>query len=180
MDVIISSLLLIVTSPLLLIIFSILLFESSKPLLVQIRVGRFEKPFYLYKFRTMRLGVESLPTHEVSAAEVTPVGGFLRRYKLDELPQLWNVLIGEMSLVGPRPCLPLQEDVIHCRRSTGVFFALPGLTGFAQLKGIDMSCAKQLAEEDQKLVENLTIVTYFACLISTAVGRGAGDRVKSV
>ena len=82
----------------------------------------------------MVVGTPSLPSHEAPAKSVTAAGKVLRRFKLDELPQLWNVLKGEMSLVGPRPCLPTQTELIERRRQLGVLSALPGITGLAQIK----------------------------------------------
>jgi O-antigen biosynthesis protein WbqP len=107
------------------------------------------------------------------------LGKFLRRTKLDELPQLWNVLKGEMSLVGPRPCLFNQEALIAARQDKGVLDVLPGITGLAQVNGIDMSDPERLAEWDERMLQQLTIVDYFKYLILTVVGRGSGDRVRS-
>ncbi|MGK0462840.1 MAG: O-antigen biosynthesis protein WbqP [Candidatus Azotimanducaceae bacterium] len=107
------------------------------------------------------------------------MGKFLRRTKLDELPQLWNVLKGEMSLVGPRPCLFNQEALIAARQDKGVLDVLPGITGLAQVNGIDMSDPERLAEWDERMLQQLTIVDYFKYLILTVVGRGSGDRVRS-
>ncbi|RUX61049.1 sugar transferase, partial [Mesorhizobium sp. M7A.F.Ca.US.014.04.1.1] len=96
----------------------------------------------------MYVGTPSLPSHEAPADSVTSVGKVLRKFKLDELPQFWNVLKGEMSLVGPRPCLPTQTELIECRRRLGVLAALPGITGLAQIRGIDMSNPELLAQTD--------------------------------
>lgn len=114
----------------------------------QQRVGRNEQIFTCYKFRTMHVGTAQRATHEISQNAVTPAGAFLRRFKIDELPQLWNVLRGEMSLVGPRPCLPVQKELIEERRKRGVYALRPGITGLAQIQGIDMSNPKRLAEID--------------------------------
>ena len=101
----------------------------------------------------MYLGTPSLPSHEAPANSVTAVGKTLRRFKIDELPQLWNVLNGEMSLVGPRPCLPTQTELIERRRELAVLSALPGITGLAQIRGIDMSDPKLCAETDAAYLE---------------------------
>lgn len=114
----------------------------------QTRVGRNERPFVCYKFRTMYVGTQERATHEVSPDAVTPAGRVLRRFKLDELPQLWNVLRGDMSLVGPRPCLPTQTRLIEERRRRSVFALRPGITGLAQVEGVDMSKPERLAELD--------------------------------
>lgn len=114
----------------------------------QVRVGRNEKPFTCHKFRTMHVGTEQRATHEVATSAITNTGKALRRFKLDELPQLWNVLKGEMSLVGPRPCLSSQHELIEERRKRGVYELLPGITGLAQVEGVDMSTPVRLAELD--------------------------------
>src|SRR5690606_22873502 len=95
-----------------------------------------------------------LPTHEVGEKAVTPVGRTLRRLKLDELPQLWNVIGGEMSLVGPRPCLPTQRELIERRRALGVYALRPGITGLAQVEGIEMSERRKRAEKDAEYMRN--------------------------
>ena len=119
----------------------------------------------------------SVASHLASPAAITPFGRFLRRTKLDELPQLWNVLKGEMSLVGPRPCLFNQEELIMEREKRGVLAARPGITGLAQVNDIDMSTPTLLAETDQKMLQNLTVSAYFKYILMTVSGKGAGDRV---
>jgi len=127
----------------------------------------------------MRPGTASVATHLADASAVTPLGGFLRRTKLDELPQLWNVLKGEMSLVGPRPCLYNQMELIKERASLGVFDVRPGITGLAQIQGIDMSTAKLLAETDALMLRNMSSLSYFTYILKTVLGSGSGDRIKS-
>ena len=140
---------LIVLSPVILVVSSIVRATSSGPVMFrQRRIGLNEIPFVCYKFRTMYPGTAERATHEIGQSAVTPAGRFLRRFKLDELPQLWNVLRGEMGLVGPRPCLPVQHELIEERRSRGVFSVRPGITGLAQVEGIDMSEPRRLAERD--------------------------------
>ncbi|MDQ2634786.1 MAG: sugar transferase, partial [Pseudomonadota bacterium] len=124
---------------------------------VQQRMGRHEKPFRCLKLRTMYEGTDTLPTHEVGEGAVTPAGRTLRRLKLDELPQLWNVFLGEMSLVGPRPCLPTQTELIERRRALGVYALRPGITGLAQVEGIDMSNPERLAEKDAEYLRGRTL-----------------------
>ncbi len=103
----------------------------------------------------------------------------LRRTKLDELPQLWNVLKGEMSLVGPRPCLLNQHELIEERVKRGVFDVRPGITGLAQVNGIDMSTPKLLAETDARMLHANSIASYFRYIVLTVAGKGAGDRIRS-
>jgi lipopolysaccharide/colanic/teichoic acid biosynthesis glycosyltransferase len=119
-------------------------------LFAQPRVGKNERVFTCYKFRTMRTGTPQAGTHEVPTTHITPVGRLLRRTKIDELPQIWNVARGEMSLVGPRPCLPNQVDLIGWRRKFGVFRCRPGITGLAQVQGVDMSEPERLARLDAR------------------------------
>ncbi|KQV01145.1 lipid carrier--UDP-N-acetylgalactosaminyltransferase [Mesorhizobium sp. Root102] len=144
-----AAVLLVTTSPVL--VLAVLAVRASSPgraIFSQTRVGRDGLLFRCHKLRTMYVGTPSLPSHEAPANSVTSVGAALRKFKLDELPQFWNVLKGEMSLVGPRPCLPTQTELIECRRQLGVLAALPGITGLAQIKGIDMSNPELLAQTD--------------------------------
>ena len=164
--------------PLLALLWLMGLLDTGSPLFRQQRVGRHQKPFVLVKFRTMRQNTASVATHLASIDAVTPYGGFLRRTKLDELPQLWNVLKGEMSLVGPRPCLFNQEELISERAAHGVFDARPGITGLAQVNGIDMSTPVLLAETDARMLGALSLSAYFKYILLTALGKGAGDRIK--
>ena len=165
--------------PVLLIIFIAGLFDTGSPLYTQVRVGRRNKSFRLKKFRTMSKDTASVATHLASSSSITKLGRFLRRTKLDELPQLWNVLRGEMSLVGPRPCLPNQVELIAEREKLGVFDVRPGITGLAQISGIDMSTPKLLAETDAAMIETLNFKNYFKYIFLTILGKGAGDRVRS-
>ncbi|MER8829451.1 sugar transferase [Mesorhizobium sp. M0938] len=148
-DLAVAAPLLLITSPFLLIAGLAIRLSSPGPALFsQTRVGRDGRLFRCHKLRTMVLGTPSLPSHEAPANSVTAVGKVLRRFKLDELPQLWNVLKGEMSLVGPRPCLPTQTELIEYRKQLGVSSMLPGITGLAQIRGIDMSAPLLCAETD--------------------------------
>ena len=176
-DVVFSLLGLIFGAPVLTLLTLIGFFDTGSPIFSQERVGRHKKPFILVKFRTMKKDTASVASHLASADAITPFGKFLRRTKLDELPQLWNVLKGEMSLVGPRPCLFNQEELIHEREVRGVLKARPGVTGLAQVNDIDMSTPKLLAETDQKMLKSLTLSNYFKYIFMTVAGKGAGDRV---
>ena len=168
---------LIVTSPLLVILMIVGLFDTGSPMFRQTRVGRNKKPFTLLKFRTMRPETAHVATHLADASAVTALGKFLRRTKLDELPQLWNVLKGEMSLVGPRPCLFNQQELIEARERLGVFHARPGITGLAQVNDIDMSTPELLAETDARMLSSLGAKDYFRYILMTVTGKGSGDRV---
>jgi O-antigen biosynthesis protein WbqP len=144
-----AALLLVATSPVLVLAVLAIRASSRGPAIFsQTRVGRDGRLFRCHKLRTMYVGTPSLPSHEAPANSVTSAGKVLRKFKLDELPQFWNVLKGEMSLVGPRPCLPTQTELIECRRRLGVLAAPPGITGLAQIRGIDMSNPELLAQTD--------------------------------
>jgi len=164
--------------PILIILYVIGLFDTGSPIFRQERVGRYGKPFTLVKFRTMSVDTASVASHLASASSITKFGHFLRRTKLDELPQLWNVLKGDMSLVGPRPCLFNQEDLIHERDIRGVLAVRPGITGLAQVNEIDMSTPVLLAETDARMIAKLTVVDYFKYMFMTVLGKGSGDRVS--
>lgn len=177
LDLVFSSVGLLVLSPVMGLLYLLGLFDTGAPLFKQERVGRFQQPFVLVKFRTMRMDTASVASHLASRSAITPFGGFLRKTKLDELPQLWNVLKGEMSLVGPRPCLFNQTELIQERSAKGVFAVRPGITGSAQVKSIDMSTPKLLAETDARMIETMSLRNYFRYIVQTVLGSGAGDRV---
>jgi lipopolysaccharide/colanic/teichoic acid biosynthesis glycosyltransferase len=179
LDVFLSACGLLLASPLMLVIFVVGCFDTRSPIFRQTRVGRHQNPFVLVKFRTMRPDAPHVASHLANTASITRFGRFLRRTKLDELPQLWNVIVGEMSLVGPRPCLFSQEELIRERELRGVYDARPGITGLAQVSGIDMSTPRLLAETDQKMLRALNIPAYFRYIALTLVGRGSGDRVAA-
>lgn len=152
-------------------------FDTGSPVFRQTRVGKNQQPFTLIKFRTMPVETKSVATHLIGASSVTKLGGFLRKTKLDELPQLINVVKGEMSLVGPRPCLFNQQELIDARQEKGVFDVRPGITGLAQVNEIDMSTPELLAEWDERMISSMTVKSYFSYIIQTVLGKGAGDRV---
>ena len=176
-DIVFSFFGLVFGFPVLLIIYIIGLFDTGSPLFLQERVGRNKKPFTLVKFRTMKVDTASVASHLASSASITKLGGFLRKTKLDELPQLWNVLKGEMSLVGPRPNLYNQEELIAERDKLGVYNVRPGITGLAQINEIDMSTPELLAKTDADMIRTLTTSDYFKYIFQTVAGKGSGDRV---
>lgn len=149
--------------------------STGSPLFVQRRVGRHRRPFHLLKLRTMARSAGDKPSHEVDAMQITRVGAFLRRTKLDELPQLLNVLAGSMSLVGPRPCLPIQDVLIAEREKRGLYAFPPGITGPAQLLGIDMSDPVLLARTEADYFHEATIGRDLLMIFRTATGGGRGD-----
>ncbi len=177
-DITLASIGLFIGAPVFLLIYITSYLDTGSPLLRQKRVGKMQRPFILVKFRTMRLGTASVATHLADASAITPFGRILRRTKLDELPQLWNVLVGDMSLVGPRPCLPTQKTLINARDALGVYQARPGITGLAQIRHIDMSTPELLASTDAQMLKTLTIRQYFMYIVKTLSGEGRGDKVK--
>jgi len=179
LDFLFSAVGLLALAPLILLVILVGWFDTRSPLFSQKRVGHKQQPFVLVKFRTMRPDTASVATHLADAVAVTPFGRFLRRTKLDELPQLLNVLRGEMSLVGPRPCLFNQDELIAERAARGVFDFKPGITGLAQVRGIDMSTPVLLAETDAKMLETMNLRNYFRYIFLTVLGRGSGDRVRA-
>lgn len=178
LDIAFSAAGLVATSPLLIGTTIIGYFDTGSPLFIQERVGKNQKPFKLVKFRTMAVDTASVASHLADSSSITKLGHILRKTKLDELPQLINVLKGEMSLVGPRPNLFNQEELIKARGNQGVYDVLPGITGLAQLSGIDMSTPELLAKTDKEMIDNLTLKKYFSYIIRTALGNGSGDAVK--
>lgn len=178
-DIIFSFFGLVFLWPIGIILLIIGVFDTGSPLFRQERVGKNMKPFVLLKFRTMKPDAKSVATHLANTSDITPFGRFLRRTKLDELPQLINVFKGEMSLVGPRPNLFNQDELIEERRKRNVYCYLPGITGLAQIQEIDMSTPEKLARVDAEMLEDLTIQNYFKYIFATIIGKGQGDRVKT-
>jgi lipopolysaccharide/colanic/teichoic acid biosynthesis glycosyltransferase len=160
-------------------LYLLIFLENKSPLFYQVRVGKNLKEFTLFKFRTMKIGTESCATHLVDTSKVTKIGGILRKTKLDEIPQLLNVLKGEMSFVGPRPCLPNQIDLIKTRKKYNIFRYTPGITGLSQIKGIDMSDPALLSKTDDKMMRKFSLFKYFYYIGLTLLGSGFGDRVSN-
>lgn len=159
----------------LLMLVAIRLESPGSPLFMQQRVGRDLEPFTMLKLRTMRSDTKDVASHLVGKAQITRLGRILRKLKLDELPQLANVLAGSMSLVGPRPCLPSQTELIDERNKRGVFAVRPGVTGAAQVAGIDMSEPARLAEAESAYLERASFGGDLAIIARTVSGGGRGD-----
>lgn len=147
----------------------------ASPLFFQRRVGRDGRIFTILKLRTMRADTPDGASHEVGAATITRSGRILRRTKVDELPQLWNVIVGDMSLVGPRPCLPSQRALIEERERLGVTRLRPGITGVGQVAGLDMSDPVALARADSAYLGAWSMGRDLELLVRTAIGGGSGD-----
>jgi O-antigen biosynthesis protein WbqP len=178
-DILFAFLGLLFLFPILLVLFVIGYFETGSPIFRQERVGKGKKSFRLMKFRSMHVNTPSVATHLANANSITAFGRFLRKSKLDELPQLWNVFVGDMSFVGPRPNLFNQEELIGERDSHGVYSVRPGITGLAQINNIDMSTPQLLAETDAKMIQDLNTLGYFKYILLTVFGKGFGDRIKN-
>ena len=153
--------------PLLILLWFIGLLDNGSPLFKQKRVGRNLKSFVLIKFRTMPIKTRSAGTHLINNIKLSSFGYFLRRTKIDEIPQLLNVLIGDMSLVGPRPCLLNQKKLINERKKRGVYKVRPGITGLAQISGINMKTPTLLAKTDQKMIKSMSLYNYFYYIFKT-------------
>jgi len=166
-DIILSTFLFLVCSPIILFLLLVCFIDTTKPIFVQERVGKDSKVFRLYKFRSMKIGTPDLPTHLVNSGSITRFGKFLRNTKLDELPQLINVIAGDMSFVGPRPCLPSQEELIAKRKRENLDRIRPGITGIAQINNIDMSNIDLLIETEKRMRNNSSLREYFRIIFKT-------------
>lgn len=164
--------------PVIILVMILIYLDIGSPFFTQKRLGCHQKLFTLIKFRTMRKDTPSVASHLVAAGQITRLGSFLRRSKLDELPQLWNVLMGDMSLVGPRPCLPNQQELIHEREAHGIFRVKPGITGLAQIRNIDMSDPVLLVSMESEMLSTFSLYHYFGYILQTISGKGRGDAVK--
>lgn len=178
-DVVFSAMALLVLVPIFAAVMLVGCLVKSSPIIFrQVRIGRDQAEFTLYKLRTMDINAKNAASHFMSGSDVTKFGAFARKTKLDELPQLWNVVRGDMSLVGPRPCLPNQLELIKAREARGVFDVRPGITGLAQISGIDMSSPERLADVDASMVKSMSLGNYFRYIALTTLGRGFGDQIR--
>lgn len=178
-DFALGLVLVLVLAPVMLVVGILIRATSPGPaLFTQTRLGRHKRPYTLYKFRTMHIDTPDVATHEVGRSAVTKVGAFLRRTKLDELPQLLNVIRGEMSFVGPRPCLPSQEHIVAMREAGGVWELKPGITGISQVNGVVMDEPERLVDMDIEYRRTRSFVNDLRLMVRTVLGAGQGDRVK--
>ena len=156
-----------VTLPLVIFALAASFFDTGSPIFAQRRIGKDEKAFLLLKVRTVSTEAPDIPTHLLPEHYVSKFGRALRRSKLDELPQLFNVITGTMSLVGPRPCLLTQEEVIEARKKHSLYSVAPGITGLAQIRGITMAEPEKLAKADAEMMKNFSVINYFSILLRT-------------
>ena len=180
LDIFIASLAFFTLLPLIIFVYCLIYLENKSPIFKQVRIGKNKVKFTLIKFRTMKIGTESLATHLTDSKKITKIGRLLRKTKLDELPQLLNVIRGDMSLVGPRPCLPSQFELINRRSELNLYNYLPGITGLSQIMGIDMSDPSLISKTDYKMMRKLSLHSYFYYLLLTFFGKGFGDRVRII
>ena len=124
------------------------------------RIGQNNKIFKMPKFRTMRIDTPSIATHLLKKPDewITPVGKILRKYSLDEIPQLWSIILGKMSVVGPRPALYNQDDLINLRKKYNVDTLVPGLTGLAQIRGRDDLSIEDKVKVDREYLEKCSLI----------------------
>ena len=180
-DVVVSFLGLVLASWLYLIIIITIKIDDPGPVFfAQKRVGANKKYFQLYKFRSMKMSTpHDTPTHLLENPEqyITKVGKFIRKTSLDEIPQLWNILKGDMSIIGPRPALWNQYDLIEERDKYGANALRPGLSGWAQICGRDELEIEQKAKLDGEYVEKISFLFDCRCFFGTAIGALRGDGV---
>lgn len=171
-DLILALVLMLILAPLFLLAILVVRLTSEGPVLFRTRrVGKNSTLFTMYKFRTMRMDTPQLATHLLKKPDqfLTPMGGFLRRTSLDELPQLINVLSGDMSLVGPRPALFNQDDLIALRTARGVNELTPGITGWAQVNGRDSLPISEKVKLDEWYLKNRSFWLDLKVVVMTVV-----------
>ncbi|MBQ7903706.1 MAG: sugar transferase [Oscillospiraceae bacterium] len=182
-DIVLSAIGLLVLSPVLLVIAIAIKLDSKGPVLFkQKRVAKGKEHFQILKFRTMYADVpKDVPTHLLADPEskITKIGRFLRKSSLDELPQIWNILVGEMSIIGPRPALWNQFDLIEERDRYGANDVRPGLTGLAQIMGRDELPIDVKAKYDGDYAKNITFVNdvkiFFGTITSVLGAKGVKE-----
>lgn len=180
LDSLLSLIGIIVLSPVILIVMILIKLDSKGPVLfVQERIGRNNVPFKIYKFRSMKIDAPETPTHLLEKPDmyITKVGKFLRKSSLDEIPQLYNILIGEMSIVGPRPALWSQHDLNELRDKVGVSKIRPGLTGWAQINGRDELSTEKKVEFDAYYCEHVTFGLDVKIFFKTFLSVGKSDGI---
>ena len=171
-DFTVSLALIIILLPVFLLVSLIVLIDAGTPVIFrQYRVGKDNKLFYIYKFRTMRKNTRNAATAELTDSDkyITKSGRILRKTSLDELPQLVNVLIGDMSFVGPRPLIPEEKEIRALRKEYNVYSVKPGITGLAQVNGRDNLSIKEKALFDKEYIDKQSIALDIKILIKTVL-----------
>lgn len=167
-DVVGAGVLLTVCSPVLLLIAFAIGLEDGRPVIFrQSRIGRDGKPFTLYKFRSMPVGTQQVPSAQALHVRLTRVGRVIRRTNVDELPQLLNILRGDMSLIGPRPALPSQASLLAARNARGIMTLRPGLTGLAQVNAYDGMSEQEKIAWEARYLQNVSLALDMVILTRT-------------
>lgn len=168
LDIVLAGLTLLVAAPVMVVVCLLVQLEDGGPALFrQVRIGRDGSPFTLLKFRSMPTTTAVLPSAAAGALQITRVGRFIRRTNLDELPQLWNILVGDMSVVGPRPALPVQEALLARRAASGAARIRPGLTGLAQISSYDGMPETEKAAFDALYATRITLLGDLSIVLRT-------------
>ena len=171
-DFTVSLLLIIILLPVFLVVSLIVLTDAGAPVIFrQYRVGKDNKLFYIYKFRTMRKNTRNAATADLTDSDkfITKSGRFLRKTSIDELPQLVNVLIGDMSFVGPRPLIPEEKEIRALRKEYGVYSVRPGITGLAQINGRDNLSIEEKALFDKEYIDKQSLGLDIKILLKTVM-----------
>lgn len=171
-DVICSLLGIIILSPILIIVSILIKLESKGPIIFkQVRAGKNSKPFYIYKFRSMKTNTPNIATNDFNNASdyITKVGRFIRKTSLDEIPQLFNILKGDMSIVGPRPVILEEVELIELRQMYNVDKILPGITGWAQINGRDNIGNEEKVKYDYEYLTKKSIIMDLYIIVMTAL-----------
>ncbi|WP_445767928.1 sugar transferase [Rheinheimera sp.] len=168
LDIFVSLAALMLLSPLLLIAALLIkVFDPGPVIFCQNRIGRNGEPFVFYKFRSMPVNTGDIPSDRIGAVKIRPVGRFIRRTSIDELPQLFNILRGDMSIVGPRPPITSQIELIETRRANGALLCRPGLTGLAQICSFDGMTVSQKAAFDGTYARSVTFLGDVKIILGT-------------
>ena len=171
-DFTVSLLMILVLLPVFLLVSIIIAVDAGRPVIYkQYRVGKDNKLFYIYKFRTMKNNTRLAATKDLTEADsvITKSGKFLRKTSLDELPQLFNVLKGDMSFVGPRPLIPEEREIRQIRKEYGIYSVRPGITGWAQVNGRDMLGDEEKALFDKEYIDKQSISFDIKIMIKTVM-----------
>lgn len=147
----------------------ILLFDKGPLIYKQIRIGKDKKLFYIYKFRSMPINTRSISSDKIKKLNLTWIGRFIRRTNIDELPQLINILKGDMTIVGPRPALSNQTNLIKYRHRFRVFYFRPGLTGLAQINSYNGMSSLIKAKYDQKYIKSISLKKDLIIILKTFI-----------
>jgi O-antigen biosynthesis protein WbqP len=169
-DLLFSLLALVLLSPLFLLTAMLIkIYDPGPAIFRQIRIGRDGDAFALFKFRSMPVDTGDIPSDKLAAVGIGSIGKFIRRTNIDELPQLFNILKGDMSIVGPRPPISSQTELIELRKQNGSIKCRPGLTGLAQVKSFDGMTVKQKAEFDGDYAKYVTLFCDIKIILSTFI-----------